>query len=194
MPKLYKINAEEISKLVSESKKPKSKKQKLVNSQLPPKKLPKIEKAPLIRTEAKLPSPEPSEPIPEPVREPTPEPVREPTLEPVREPTPEPVREPTPEPVKPVVNEVVTQRQPYQPMEEEPPKWFQKFVLQVKEEQEKQAREAGERKVPQRIIKEEAEQIAQERWQDPRIREKVETKISKNLQSIYSMVFPNRQY
>ena len=79
-------------------------------------------------------------------------------------------------------------------MEEEPPKWFQKFVLQVKEEQEKQAREAGERKVPQRIIKEEAEQIAQERWQDPRIREKVETKISKNLQSIYSMVFPNRQY
>ena len=93
MPKLYKINAEEISKLVSESKKPRAKKQKLVNSQLPPKKLPKIEKAPLIRTEAKLPSPEPSEPIPEPVREPTPEPVREPTPEPVREPTPDTYRD-----------------------------------------------------------------------------------------------------
>lgn len=184
MPKLYKIDAEEISKLVSESKKPRAKKQKLVNSKLPPKQLPKIEKIPLLRTEAKLPTPEPSEPevVPEPVPEPAP----------IPEPVPEAVPEAVPEP-EPVVEESVSSEEPME-VDEEPPKWFQKFVLQVKEEQEKQAREAGERKVPQRIIKEEAEQIAQERWQDPRIREKVETKISKNLQSIYSMVFPNRQY
>ena len=184
MPKLYKINAEEISKLVSESKKPKQRKQKLLNSDVPPKKVAKIEQKALLRTEAKLPSPEPSEPKEvEPVaviEEPVPEPIVEPLVaeEPIA--IKEPVPEPVPEPVKEV--------------EEEPPKWFQKFVLQVKEEQQKQAIEAGERKVSQRIIKEEAEQIAQERWQDPRIREKVETKINKNLQSIYSMVFPNRLY
>jgi len=180
MPKLYKIDAEEISKLVSESKKPRAKKQKLVNSKLPAKHVPKIEKIPLMRTEAKLPTPEPSEIDSEPIEE---DPVIEAEPEPI--PEPEPVIESIPEPVSPVIPMDV---------EEEPPKWFQKFVLQVKEEQERQAREAGERKVPQRVIKEEAEQIAQERWQDPKIREKVETKINKNLQSIYSMVFPNRQY
>ena len=176
MPKLYKIDAEEITKLVSESKKPRAKKQKLVNSKLPPKQIPKIEKIPLIRTDAKLPTPEPSEIESEPFEEDT-------VIE--AEPLPEPIIEAIPEPVSQVTPMEV---------EEEPPKWFQKFVLQVKEEQERQAREAGERKVPQRVIKEEAEQIAQERWQDPKIREKVETKINKNLQSIYSMVFPNRQY
>jgi len=176
MPKLYKIDAEEISKLVSESKKPRAKKQKLVNSKLPAKHVPKIERIP-IGIAAKLPTPEPSEFESEPIEE---EPVIEVEPEPI--PEPEPVIESIPEPVIPM------------DVEEEPPKWFQKFVLQVKEEQERQAREAGERKVPQRVIKEEAEQIAQERWQDPKIREKVETKINKNLQSIYSMVFPNRQY
>lgn len=182
MPKLYKINAEEISKLVSESKKPRNKKQKLVNSELPPKKLPKIEKVPLKRTEAEIsiPSPKPSEEEPDQVMETVPEPLPEPTL-------PIPVPEPEPEPIIEEIQEV-------EEKEEEPPKWFQKFVLQVKEEQERQAREAGERKIPQRVIKEEAEQIAQERWQDPRLRERVENKLTRNLESIYSMVFPNRQY
>lgn len=186
MPKLYKIDAEEITKLVSESKKPRAKKQKLVNSKLPPKQIPKIEKIPLMRTDAKLPTPEPSEIESEPIEEDT---VIE--AEPLPEPIPEPI--PEPEPIIEAIPEAVSQVTPME-VEEEPPKWFQKFVLQVKEEQERQAREAGERKVPQRVIKEEAEQIAQERWQDPKIREKVETKINKNLQSIYSMVFPNRQY
>jgi hypothetical protein len=186
MPKLYKIDAEEITKLVSESKKPRAKKQKLVNSKLPPKQIPKIEKIPLMRTDAKLPTPEPSEIESEPFEEDT---VIE--AEPLPEPIPEPI--PEPEPIIEAIPEPVSQVTPME-VEEEPPKWFQKFVLQVKEEQERQAREAGERKVPQRVIKEEAEQIAQERWQDPKIREKVETKINKNLQSIYSMVFPNRQY
>jgi hypothetical protein len=188
MPKLYKIDAEEITKLVSESKKPRAKKQKLVNSKLPPKQIPKIEKIPLMRTEAKLPTPEPSEIESEPT-------VEEVESERIPESLPEPIPEPIPEP-EPIIEtipEPVSQVIPME-VEEEPPKWFQKFVLQVKEEQERQAREAGERKVPQRVIKEEAEQIAQERWQDPKIREKVETKINKNLQSIYSMVFPNRQY
>jgi len=186
MPKLYKIDAEEITKLVSESKKPRAKKQKLVNSKLPPKQIPKIEKIPLMRTDAKLPTPEPSEIESEPIEEDT---VIE--AEPLPEHIPEPI--PEPEPIIEAIPEPVSQVTPME-VEEEPPKWFQKFVLQVKEEQERQAREAGERKVPQRVIKEEAEQIAQERWQDPKIREKVETKINKNLQSIYSMVFPNRQY
>jgi len=190
MARLYKINAEEISKLVSETKKGRvSKKTRLVNSTLPPKKIPKVEKIPLIRTEAEvsMPSPKPSEDV---VSEPVPEPEPIPRFRCGQENAPEPV----PEPVIEEVEETLEEAEDAMEVDEEPPKWFTKFCLQVKEEQERQNREEGERKVPQRVIKEEAEQFAQERWQDPRIRERVESKINTNLKSIYSMVFPNRHY
>jgi len=74
--------------------------------------------------------------------------------------------------------------------DDEPPKWFKSYIMGVKEEQ---ARMSAT-KIPKKQVRFEADQEANEKWCEPVTRERVNRSVDHHMQSLYSMVFPNRKF
>jgi hypothetical protein len=74
--------------------------------------------------------------------------------------------------------------------DDEPPKWFKSYIMGVKEEQ---ARMSATR-IPKKQVRFEADQEANEKWCEPVTRERVNRSVDHHMQSLYSMVFPNRKF
>ena len=74
--------------------------------------------------------------------------------------------------------------------DDEPPKWFKSYIMGVKEEQ---ARMSAT-KIPKKQVRFEADQEANEKWCEPVTRERVNRTVDHHMQSLYSMVFPNRKF
>lgn len=73
--------------------------------------------------------------------------------------------------------------------EEEAPAWFKSYVVGVKEEQAK----AGNDKRPKKQVRIEAKEVAQQQWQQPQTRERVQNTVNNHMQKMYSMIFPKRR-
>ena len=72
----------------------------------------------------------------------------------------------------------------------EPPKWFKSYIMGVKEEQAR----CAEKKVSKKQTRFEADQEANDKWREPVTRERVNKTVDAHMQSMYSMVFPNRKF
>lgn len=70
----------------------------------------------------------------------------------------------------------------------EPPQWFQKYVEGVKKEQ---ARHDKEKK-PVKQIQEEASQVAQSKWDDGLVRDRLRNEVDGHMNRMYSMIFSGR--
>lgn len=89
-------------------------------------------------------------------------------------------------------NEVVDQSEKIEKVvqtEEEAPTWFKSYVIGVKEEQAK----ASNDKRPKKQVRLEAKEVAQQQWQQPQTRERVQNTVNNHMQKMYSMIFPNRR-
>ena len=82
-------------------------------------------------------------------------------------------------------------RKPKSPKaDDEPPKWFKSYIMGVKEEQARMSTT----KIPKKQVRFEADQEANEKWCEPVTRERVNRSVDHHMQSLYSMVFPNRKF
>lgn len=70
----------------------------------------------------------------------------------------------------------------------EAPIWFQKYLEGVKKEQ----AEASSTKVPRKQIQEEAKQLADEKWKDGMVRDRVQNELDHHASRMYSMIFGRR--
>lgn len=71
------------------------------------------------------------------------------------------------------------------PDENAPPAWFNQWVTKVKVDENK----VSEAPRPRAEVKEEAHQIASDKWQDSEVRQKVEKTVSSHQQRMYNMMF-----
>lgn len=150
------------------------------------------------KTTPALPTPEPS-PEPEPVKQkkpkrkavhtPSPEPESE-IEEPVKpkrvRKKPTPVIEPVIEPVpveEPKIKKVRKARDP-----SIPPVWFEKYIEGVKKEEAL----AKAEKVPAKVVKQEAQQVAQKSWDNGLTRDRVSNEVDNHMTRMYSMIFNRR--
>lgn len=69
-----------------------------------------------------------------------------------------------------------------------PPAWFQKYIEGVKKEQ----AEVSETKKPKKEIQQEAQQMAQEKWQDGMVRDRLRNELDGHANRMYSMIFGRR--
>ena len=69
-----------------------------------------------------------------------------------------------------------------------PPAWFQKYVEGVKKEQ---ARHEKEKK-PVKQIQQEATQVAQSKWEDGFVRDRLRNEVDGHMNRMYSMIFSGR--
>jgi hypothetical protein len=118
------------------------------------------------------------EPIPEPVPEPVQKPKRKKKVEPIPKPISEPIPEPIPEPVK-----VRTPRKVRDPSI--PPIWFEKYIQGVKKEEAL----AKTEKVPAKVVKQEAQEVAQKSWDNGLTRDRVSNEVDNHMTRMYSMIF-----
>lgn len=72
----------------------------------------------------------------------------------------------------------------------EPPKWFKAYIMGVKEEQALMSKD----KIPKKQVRFSANQEANEKWNQPTTRHRINKSVDHHLQSLYSMVFPNRKF
>jgi hypothetical protein len=72
---------------------------------------------------------------------------------------------------------------------EEPPKWFLKFHENIEREKSTTKRD----RKPIKHIKEESKQVAQDSWQKPQVRERVNNEVNNHLSSMYQMIFAGRK-
>lgn len=72
--------------------------------------------------------------------------------------------------------------------EHNPPAWFQKYVEGVKKEQAKLENE----KKPVKQIQQEATQVAQTKWEDGLVRDRLRNEVDGHMNRMYSMIFGNR--
>lgn len=73
---------------------------------------------------------------------------------------------------------------------DEAPKWFKSYIMGVKEEQSRMSA----LKIPKKQVRFEADQEAAAKWCEPVTRERVNRTVDNHMQSMYSMVFPNRKF
>lgn len=69
-----------------------------------------------------------------------------------------------------------------------PPAWFEKYIEGVKREQ----AEVSEVKKPKKEIQAEASQMAQEKWQDGMVRDRLRNELDGHANRMYSMIFGRR--
>jgi|APGre2960657404_1045060.scaffolds.fasta_scaffold08628_3 hypothetical protein len=72
----------------------------------------------------------------------------------------------------------------------EPPKWFKSYIMGVKEEQAR----CAEKKVSKKQTRFDADKEASDKWREPVTRERVNKTVDAHMQTMYSMVFPNRKF
>ena len=171
MSKLYAADLSKIAKPVNEKKKP-----RVAKKPSPPP-----------EPEAKPPAPEhakpepPKEPAPAPCRPPSPEKVPEPPVVEVTKPVP--VKTPPPKEApkkerKKIVRKPVASN--------DPPEWFKKY-------HESAERERIDSR-PSKQVKIDIPARAEQQWQKPVEREKINHQVSDHMTKLYWMVFNNRRY
>ena len=74
--------------------------------------------------------------------------------------------------------------------ETEPPKWFKQYIQGVKTEEQMITKE----KKPKKQVRQEAEELAKESWNDGLTRDRVMNEVDNHQSRLFSQVFPGRQW
>ena len=69
-----------------------------------------------------------------------------------------------------------------------PPHWFRKYIEGIRSEEVRMTRE----KVPKRVIREEAQEAADEHWSEPLTRARVNHEVGSHMDRLHSMIFGGR--
>ena len=116
----------------------------------------------------------------------------QPVSESVRDETPEPVAEPVEVPTLKRKRTVSKKTPPKPPVnspeivdDNEPPKWFMKYVENMKSFQ----NDVSEKKRAKKVVKTEANDYAKEQWKKPEVRQKVTDSVDSHLTKMYRQIF-----
>lgn len=72
--------------------------------------------------------------------------------------------------------------------DDKPPGWFRKYIEGIRSEEIRMTRE----KVPKRVIREEAQEAADEHWKEPLTRSRVNHEVDSHMTRLHSMIFGGR--
>ena len=72
---------------------------------------------------------------------------------------------------------------------DQPPKWFMKFHENI----ERERSVVNQDRKPVKRIKKESKERAEENWQRPLVRQRVQTEVDDHMGKMYSMIFSNRK-
>jgi len=100
---------------------------------------------------------------------------------------PTPVPEPAPV-VKEVIKEVPVKVETTTNNGDAPPNWFRKFAENIVQ----QKNEVSDVKKPQKAVKIEARELADEKWAQPKVREQVSRNMESHYDKMYSQIFCGR--
>jgi hypothetical protein len=90
---------------------------------------------------------------------------------------------PPPPPPPPSEEEVLIPK--VDPESDEPPKWFCKYIENMKKDENK----LGGAKKAHKVIKQEAKDIAEEKWAQPKVRQQVNKSIGSHMDRLYGQIF-----